>query len=105
MRIVKVETVTYDPEAKTLSFSGVNRFSRHKQASIFIEDDVKFIETIHQLLANSDTASVDFTKTSDKKASGGKGKKKKGAKAAAEKPAGEKKKPKASPKPANETAE
>ncbi|MDG9793144.1 hypothetical protein [Brucella anthropi] len=59
MRIVKVKTVSYDPKSSTLTFSGLNRFSRPKEASIPIDDDVKFIEIIHQLLANTEHSSVD----------------------------------------------
>ncbi|PWL18122.1 hypothetical protein DKP76_10405 [Falsochrobactrum shanghaiense] len=60
MRIAKINTIAYDPESKTLSFTGLNRFSRPRQGSIFIDDEVKFIEIIHQVLANSALSSVDF---------------------------------------------
>ncbi|WP_217676715.1 hypothetical protein [Falsochrobactrum tianjinense] len=60
MRITKINTIAYDPDSKTLSFTGLNRFSRPRQGSVFIDDEVKFIEIIHQLLANSDKSSVDF---------------------------------------------
>lgn len=60
MRIAKINTIAYDPDSKTLSFTGLNRFSRSRQGSVFIDDEVKFIETIHQLLADSNKSSVDF---------------------------------------------
>ena len=70
MRIVKVKRVSYDPQSNTLTFSGLNRFSRPKEVSLFIDDDVKFIEVIHQLLANTDHATInlaDELKTTAKK--------------------------------------
>lgn len=59
MRVVKVNTISYDPQSRTLTFSGLNRFSRRKQAAIQIDDDVQFIEIIHQLLARSEHSSVE----------------------------------------------
>lgn len=70
MRIVKVNTVSYNPQSSTLTFSGFNRFSRTKEVSLFIDDDVKFIEVIHQLLANADHATINLAnelKTTAKK--------------------------------------
>ncbi|WP_449415529.1 hypothetical protein [Ochrobactrum teleogrylli] len=60
MKIVKMETVAYDPSSKILTISGVNRFSKKKTNSVFIEDEAKFIEILHHLLANSTTSSINY---------------------------------------------
>ncbi len=60
MRVVKVNTVAYDPQSRTLSFSGLNRFSRPKEVSLFIEDEIKLIEVMHQLLASSVHTSINL---------------------------------------------
>ena len=60
MRVVKVNTVAYDPQSRTLSFSGLNRFSRPKEVSLFIEDEIKLIEVMHQLVASSVHTSINL---------------------------------------------
>jgi len=60
MKIAKIETVTYDPATKILSVSGVNRFSKKRNNAVFIEDEAKFLEIVHHLLASSETSSVNY---------------------------------------------
>jgi len=60
MKIVKIDTINYDPHSKLLSISGVNRFSKKKNNTVFIEDEAKFVEILHHLLANSGASSVNY---------------------------------------------
>ncbi len=61
MKLVKIETINYDPDTKTLTFRGVNRFSRKRRATLFIEDEPSLLEALHQAFADPNGSSLEFS--------------------------------------------
>ncbi len=61
MKMVKIDTINYDPDTKTLTFRGLNRFSRKKRATLFIADEPALLEALHQVIANPKGSTLDFS--------------------------------------------
>lgn len=61
MKLVKIETINYDPDTKTLTFRGINRFSRKKRATLFIDDEPALLQALHKVFANPEGSTLDFS--------------------------------------------